>query len=247
MNAIDFSDIIYGDPKVDIYNATLFGAKVLFTVSRINHATVPEKLYTYDLREVNDGYTIEKFVGVNHAGTIISAIPLTDIVDNQSYIDVPSDLLDIDDEDGHTTSLTPYLCISDYGEFKYDESLVHLSDPHRKSVRILLVQPTGGLDGECVHDIIQELVEGFNPSHYQLMVVTDCYKREWNESRLATCEYIANILENINTIDYVAFPMDDDIKYGLEKAICKACDVEMINMSDEYWTWDITENGGDNK
>lgn len=48
---------------------------VLFTDARIDREAVPKSLFAYDIRESDDGdrlATVEPFVRVNHAGTIIS-------------------------------------------------------------------------------------------------------------------------------------------------------------------------------
>ena len=48
---------------------------VLFSDARIDRDAVPEDLFAYDIRESDDGdrlATVEPFVRVNHAGTIIS-------------------------------------------------------------------------------------------------------------------------------------------------------------------------------
>ncbi|KAB4220621.1 hypothetical protein GAP53_05260 [Bacteroides uniformis] len=48
---------------------------VLFSDARIDRDAVPEGLFAYDIRESDDGdrlATVEPFVRVNHAGTILS-------------------------------------------------------------------------------------------------------------------------------------------------------------------------------
>ena len=62
--------------------ALIDGREVLFTNIRIDRSTVPENLYCYDIREM-DGFSgvaasVERYVWVNHWGTILSkeAFPL---------------------------------------------------------------------------------------------------------------------------------------------------------------------------
>jgi hypothetical protein len=55
----------------------------LFTNSRIDRATLPENLYAYDIQSdggSKDFVTIEKWVTVNHTGTILTdhEIPMTE-------------------------------------------------------------------------------------------------------------------------------------------------------------------------
>lgn len=54
----------------------LFGKPVLFTNARVDKATVPEGWYRYNIRGSDDDpgsfYTLEREVGINHAGTILS-------------------------------------------------------------------------------------------------------------------------------------------------------------------------------
>ena len=58
----------------------LFGKPALFTNDRISRETVPEMLYAYDIRgsdyDPGELKYVEKGVGVNHAGTVITAEPL---------------------------------------------------------------------------------------------------------------------------------------------------------------------------
>lgn len=58
------------------------GLQALFTNSRIDRNSLPERIYAYDIRHSDDGdefATIQKKVIVNHAGTIITKeeIPMT--------------------------------------------------------------------------------------------------------------------------------------------------------------------------
>ena len=56
----------------------LMGKPALFTNERLENADLPEGLYCYHLRE--DGYgqfcSIERKVGVNHGGTVITREPI---------------------------------------------------------------------------------------------------------------------------------------------------------------------------
>ena len=57
--------------------AVIDGTEVLFTNIRIDRSTVPENLFCYDIRET-DGFSgvsasVERYVWVNHWGTILSA------------------------------------------------------------------------------------------------------------------------------------------------------------------------------
>lgn len=56
----------------------IFGKPALFTSSRIDRKTIPPGLYAYDLRHGDSGNpaTIEKFVRVNHCGTVILNRPI---------------------------------------------------------------------------------------------------------------------------------------------------------------------------
>lgn len=53
----------------------LFGKPALFTDCRIDHDSVPDGFFVYDLRSGDDGdpVTVEPFVHLNHAGTVITA------------------------------------------------------------------------------------------------------------------------------------------------------------------------------
>lgn len=67
------------DANNDIFELMeLFDQVVLFTNARIDRKTVPDFLYAYDLRDECDGIpcTIEKYVSVNHFGTIIASKPI---------------------------------------------------------------------------------------------------------------------------------------------------------------------------
>jgi hypothetical protein len=59
----------------------LFGEPALYTSSRVNRNTVPEGFYCYDLRgsdyDPGKPITVENWVVVNHAGTVVTAKPVT--------------------------------------------------------------------------------------------------------------------------------------------------------------------------
>ena len=59
----------------------LFGRPALFTDSRIDRSTVPEGFHCYDLRgsdyDPGKPVTVENQVAVNHAGTVLTAEPVT--------------------------------------------------------------------------------------------------------------------------------------------------------------------------
>ncbi len=56
----------------------ILGKKGLFTNMRIDRSTIPDGLYTYDLRDCCDGEICElkDYVMVNHWGTVILAEPI---------------------------------------------------------------------------------------------------------------------------------------------------------------------------
>ena len=62
--------------KEEYEHVELFGKPALFTDSRISRFTVPQGWFCYDLRgsdnDPGDPATIEKYVSVNHAGTILA-------------------------------------------------------------------------------------------------------------------------------------------------------------------------------
>jgi hypothetical protein len=78
-----------GDEKAMSVNAReeqyehveLFGKPALFTDSRIDRSTVPEGFHCYDLRgsdyDPGKPVTVENQVAVNHAGTVLTAEPVT--------------------------------------------------------------------------------------------------------------------------------------------------------------------------
>ena len=62
--------------KEEYEHVELFGKPALFTNERISRFTVPQGWFCYDLRgkdnDPGDPATVEKYVGVNHAGTILT-------------------------------------------------------------------------------------------------------------------------------------------------------------------------------
>ena len=55
----------------------VFDKKALFTNERIDKDELPDGVYKYDLRDGTPFYaSIEKFVGVNHAGTVLTREPI---------------------------------------------------------------------------------------------------------------------------------------------------------------------------
>ena len=78
----------------------------LFTNSRINHATVPDGLFAYDLRRSgygNGAATLEKRVLVDHMGTILTAEPLDFHGQNHLRIGGRNSILNFDAEHECTT------------------------------------------------------------------------------------------------------------------------------------------------
>ena len=74
---------------------TVCGKPALFTSIRIKRDTVPDGLYTYDVRHDDEcrgiPCEIAPFVMVNHWGTIIPAEPLELPDDGRRYIDEDTD------------------------------------------------------------------------------------------------------------------------------------------------------------
>ena len=72
----------------------LFGTKALFFNERVPRENVPEGLYCYDLRgsddDPGDPISVEHHVGVNHAGTILTAKPLE--IPAQGYLPLGDEL-----------------------------------------------------------------------------------------------------------------------------------------------------------
>ncbi len=67
--------------KEEYEHVELFGKPALFTTSRIDRNTVPEGFHCYDLRgsdyDPDKPVTLENQVVVNHAGTVLTAEPVT--------------------------------------------------------------------------------------------------------------------------------------------------------------------------
>lgn len=72
-------NIIPRDVSKETYESIeLFGKPVLFTMMCIDRDTVPLGLYAYDIRHGDSGNpaTLEKYVVVNHFGTVILNRPI---------------------------------------------------------------------------------------------------------------------------------------------------------------------------
>lgn len=72
--------------KNEIYEVvTVLNIPMLFTCERIDHKTIPEELFVYEVRHDDDCQgipcEINKYIFVNHLGTLISNRPLP-IVEN---------------------------------------------------------------------------------------------------------------------------------------------------------------------
>ena len=59
----------------------------MFTNARVDRETVPDGLFAYDVADANDGefWRIQKFVLVNHFGTIVGSKPITFSKENAYY------------------------------------------------------------------------------------------------------------------------------------------------------------------
>ena len=67
--------------KTEKYEAvTVFDIPMLFTCERIDHKTIPEELFVYEVRHDDDCQgipcEINRYIMVNHWGTLISFKPL---------------------------------------------------------------------------------------------------------------------------------------------------------------------------
>ena len=97
---------------------TVCGKPALFTSIRIKRDTVPDGLYTYDVRHDDEcrgiPCEIARFVMVNHWGTIIPAEPLELPDDGRRYIDEDTNwnYAPLDGED--STNHKPCTSISDF-------------------------------------------------------------------------------------------------------------------------------------
>lgn len=239
MNKIDFSKCL--DSSTDVYECTLFGAKVLLTNERIDRTTIPKKLYAYDLRSCDGKRTVENFVGVNYDGTIMSVQPIEDIINDQVYIDILDGQLDFGEDP--IPNIAEHLLLDDHGKFEYGKDQVHtLSPENRQRISVILVQPLGGLDDESIEEACEELCKSFDENHYDLSIITDCYKSDWIEDEcITTIEYVSRLLEYLPTLNYVAFPnvSSEDDQFVLERSLCESCQIGMIELSDTYWDWDL--------
>ena len=67
--------------KEEFEHVELFGKPALYTSSRIDRSTVPKGFYCYDLRgsdyDPGKPVTLENWVVANHAGTVVTAKPIT--------------------------------------------------------------------------------------------------------------------------------------------------------------------------
>lgn len=88
------------DARKERYERTLIdGREVLFTNLRIERSTVPEILYCYDIRET-EGFSgvassVERYVLVNHWGTILSKEPFP--LENDRYEIESDDIVYLDE------------------------------------------------------------------------------------------------------------------------------------------------------
>lgn len=96
--------------KTERYEAvTVLGIPMLFTCERIDHKTIPEELFVYEVRHDDDCQgipcEINRYIMVNHWGTLISNKPLL-IVENGKPV-----FLDEDDwnYDGYDMTLADYM------------------------------------------------------------------------------------------------------------------------------------------
>lgn len=67
--------------KEEFKRVELFGKPALYTSSRIDRSTVPKGFYCYDLRgsdyDPGKPVRLENWVVANHAGTVVTAKPIT--------------------------------------------------------------------------------------------------------------------------------------------------------------------------
>lgn len=79
---------------------TLFGIPALLSEGRVARQSIPQGLYAYDLRGADDDFgwpaTLEAYVGVNHAGTLIVAKPIQ--IPESGYVDIRDQIHYIGDE-----------------------------------------------------------------------------------------------------------------------------------------------------
>lgn len=109
---------------------TIFNKPVLFTNARLEDSEVPEGMFRYDLRH-NDGgdfCQLRKKIGVNHAGTILSA---KEIDIKQEYMGTEYTIetgLKVEYEDYNFLSLE---CTPEEYKEKYDEIVAEYCEPEQ--------------------------------------------------------------------------------------------------------------------
>lgn len=79
---------------------TLFGILALLSEGRVARRNIPQGLFAYDLRGADDDFgrpaTLETHVGVNHAGTLITAKPI--LIPETDYVDIRDQIHYMGDE-----------------------------------------------------------------------------------------------------------------------------------------------------
>lgn len=70
--------MLFDASKITYELLELFGKKVLYTLMRVDRATIPNGFYAYDLRDSCNGVpcSVEHRVICNHFGTIITKEPI---------------------------------------------------------------------------------------------------------------------------------------------------------------------------
>lgn len=95
---------------------TVFDIPMLFTCERIDHKTIPEELFVYEVRHDDDCQgipcEINKYIFVNHWGTLISNRPFPTVENGKPVF------LDEDDwnYDGYDMTLADYIKITEEDE-----------------------------------------------------------------------------------------------------------------------------------
>ena len=99
----------------------LFGQPALFTNSRITEADIPRGMYCYHLRHDDEGLicTLEKRVGANHAGSVITKEPID--LGKQGYISFTDETTPC--FTGETMSLYGFREYSPEGTMSEDEEM----------------------------------------------------------------------------------------------------------------------------
>lgn len=84
-----FEELFEGNAQVEIVSVQ--GKPYMFENGRVDRDSIPEGLYTYDVRDDNDGqfWEIKPSVVVNHWGTIIGKEPVALDDDGESYECLP--------------------------------------------------------------------------------------------------------------------------------------------------------------